>query len=256
MTSAHRLKLLLPLLALLALPPLVAAQQPTTPSASPVSLQLTFDDAETPQEVSKKIQILIMLTALSLAPSALIMCTSFTRILIVFSMLRRAIGTQQTPPAQILAGLSLFLTVFTMMPVWNQVNETALQPYTAGEITQKQAMQRGTLPIKEFMLNQTGEDELQLFMELSGTDVPEAVMVPLHVLASAFMISELKTAFQMGFLIFLPFLVIDLVIASSLMSMGMMMLPPMMISLPIKLLFFVLADGWTLVVRGIVSSFA
>jgi flagellar biosynthetic protein FliP len=256
MTTAHRLKLLLPLLALLALPPLAAAQQTTTPSASPVSLQLKFDDAKSPEEVSKSIQILLMLTALSLAPSALIMCTSFTRILIVFSMLRRAIGTQQTPPSQVLAGLSLFLTVFTMMPVWNQVNEAALQPYMAGEITQQQAMQTGALPIKEFMLHQTGEDELQLFMELSGTDVPEPTMVPFQVLASAFMISELKTAFQMGFLIFLPFLVIDLVIASSLMSMGMMMLPPMMISLPIKLLFFVLADGWTLVVRGIVSSFA
>jgi flagellar biosynthetic protein FliP len=255
MTTAHRLKHLLPLLALLALPPLGVAQQAATPSASPVSLQLKFDDATSPEEVSKSIQILLMLTALSLAPSALIMCTSFTRILIVFSMLRRAIGTQQTPPGQILAGLSLFLTVFTMMPVWDQVNETALQPYMGAEITQQQAVQRGMLPIKKFMLAQTGEDELQLFMELSGTDVPEPNMVPFQVLASAFMISELKTAFQMGFLIFLPFLVIDLVIASSLMSMGMMMLPPTMIALPIKLLFFVLADGWTLVVRGIVSSF-
>ncbi len=255
MTTANRLKVLLPLLALLALPPFVAAQQATTPSTSPVSLQLRFDDAKSPEEVSKSIQILLLLTALSLAPSALIMCTSFTRILIVFSMLRRAIGTQQTPPTQILAGLSLFLTLFTMMPVWNQINETALKPYMDGDMTQQEGMQNGMLPIKEFMLDQTGEDELQLFMEMSGTDVPEPGMIPFQVLASAFMISELKTAFQMGFLIFLPFLVIDLVIASSLMSMGMMMLPPMMLSLPIKLLFFVLADGWNLVVRGIVSSF-
>ena len=222
----------------------------------PMGLHIQLDGAGTPQETSKSIQILLMLTALSLAPSAIIMCTSFTRILIVFGFLRQAMGTQQTPPAQIMAAMALFLTLFIMMPAWNKINQDAIKPYMAGEITQEQAFDRGVVPLRTFMGKQTGKEELRLFVELSKSKPPRSLEdVPLTVLIPAFMISELKTAYQMGFLIYLPFLVLDLVIASSLMSLGMMMLPPMMISLPVKLLFFVLADGWNLVVRGIVQSF-
>lgn len=228
----------------------------STGTVAPMGIHIQLDGAGTPQETSKSIQILLLLTALSLAPSAIIMCTSFTRILIVFGFLRQAMGTQQTPPAQIMAAMSLFLTLFIMMPAWNKINEDAFKPYMAGTITQEQAFTRGVAPLRTFMGKQTGKEELKLFIELSKSKPPRSMEdVPLTVLIPAFMISELKTAYQMGFLIYLPFLVLDLVIASSLMSLGMMMLPPMMISLPVKLLFFVLADGWNLVVRGIVQSF-
>ncbi|MEI6211069.1 MAG: flagellar type III secretion system pore protein FliP [bacterium] len=233
-----------------------AAYAQTTGTALPMGIRVQLDGAGTPQETSKSIQILLMLTALSLAPSAIIMCTSFTRILIVFGFLRQAMGTQQTPPAQIMAAMSIFLTIFIMMPAWNKINEDAIKPYMAGTITQEEAFTRGVAPLRTFMGKQTGKEELKLFVELSKSKPPRSMEdVPLHVLIPAFMISELKTAYQMGFLIYLPFLVLDLVIASSLMSLGMMMLPPMMISLPVKLLFFVLADGWNLVVRGIMQSF-
>jgi flagellar biosynthetic protein FliP len=234
-----------------------AAYAQTTGTTLPMGIRIQMDGAATPQEASKSIQILLLLTALSLAPSAIIMCTSFTRILIVFGFLRQAMGTQQTPPAQIVAGIALFLTLFIMMPVWTKINDDALKPYMAGQITQEEAFTRGVVPLRTFMGKQTGKEELKLFVELAGAKPPRTLDdVPLQVLIPAFMISELKTAYQMGFLIYLPFLVLDLVIASSLMSLGMMMLPPMMISLPVKLLFFVLADGWSLVVRGIVQSFA
>ncbi len=233
-----------------------AAWAQSTGTSLPMGLHIQLDGAGSPQETSKSIQILLMLTALSLAPSAIIMCTSFTRILIVFGFLKQAMGTQQTPPAQIMAAMSLFLTLFIMMPAWNKINQDAIQPYMAGTITQDVAFTRGVAPLRTFMGKQTGKEELKLFLELSKTKAPHSLEdVPLTVLIPAFMISELKTAYQMGFLIYLPFLVLDLVIASSLMSLGMMMLPPMMISLPVKLLFFVLADGWNLVVRGIVQSF-
>jgi flagellar biosynthesis protein FliP len=222
----------------------------------PMGLRIQFDSEDRPEDVSKSIQILLLITALSLAPSAIIMCTSFTRILIVFGLLRNALGTQQTPPGQILAGMSLFLTIFVMMPVWERINEDALKPYMAEEITQADAFEKGLVPLREFMINQTGNKEIALFLELSKTEMPEKIEeMPMPVLIPAFMMSELKTAFQMGFLMYLPFLVIDLVIASSLMSLGMMMLPPMMISLPLKMLMFVLADGWTLITRGLVTSF-
>lgn len=227
-----------------------------TDPAGPMGLRIHFDTADSPEEVSKSIQIVLFLTALSLAPSAVIMCTSFTRIMIVFGLLRRALGTQQTPPGQILAGMSLFLTIFIMMPVWQEINAEAIKPYMDEEITQSEVFSRGIVPLRKFMAKQTGDKELALFVEISGNKMPASIDdVPLEVLIPAFMITELKTAFKMGFLLYLPFLVIDLVIASSLMSLGMMMLPPMMISLPIKILLFVLADGWTLVVRGVVSSF-
>jgi flagellar biosynthetic protein FliP len=221
-----------------------AAYAQTTGTTLPMGIRIQMDGAATPQEASKSIQILLLLTALSLAPSAIIMCTSFTRILIVFGFLRQAMGTQQTPPAQIVAGIALFLTLFIMMPVWTKINDDALKPYMAGQITQEEAFTRGVVPLRTFMGKQTGKEELKLFVELAGAKPPRTLDdVPLQVLIPAFMISELKTAYQMGFLIYLPFLVLDLVIASSLMSLGMMMLPPMMISLPVKLLFFVLADG-------------
>jgi flagellar biosynthetic protein FliP len=230
----------------------------TNAALQPMGLKVQFDSASSPKDVSRSIQILLLLTALSLAPSAIIMTTSFTRILIVLGFLRQALGTQQTPPAQVLTGMALFLTIFVMAPVWTKINSDAIQPYIAEQITQQEAWQKGVAPLRAFMEKQVGASELALFVELTGSNKEEDKNkeVPLEALIPAFMISELKTAFQLGFLIYLPFLVIDLVIASSLMSLGMMMLPPMMISLPIKLLFFVLADGWTLLIRGIVSSFS
>ncbi len=221
---------------------------------APMGLRVEIDSASSAMEFSQSIKMVLMLTLLSLAPSAIIMTTSFTRILIVFGFLRQALGTQQSPPGQILAAMSLFLTIFIMAPVWQKVNRDAIQPYLAEQITQAEAWDKGVDPLRAFMVKQTGNSELALFTELSGTkkapaDVGMEVMVP------AFMISELKTAFQMGFLIYLPFLVIDMVVSTILMSLGMMMLPPMMVSLPIKLLFFVLADGWTVMVRSLVTSF-
>jgi flagellar biosynthetic protein FliP len=222
----------------------------------PMGVRVEVDPAGSPEDVSQSIKILLLLTVLSLAPSAVIMMTAFMRILIVLSMIRQAIGLQQTPPGQLLAAMALFLTIFVMAPVWQQINSDAVQPYMDKKVSLQDAWDRGIVPLRDFMLRQTGETELSLFIELSRTAPPAKVEdVALHVLVPAFMISELKTAFQMGFLIYLPFLVIDLVIASCLMSLGMMMLPPMMISLPVKLLFFVLADGWVLLIRGLVTSF-
>ena len=198
----------------------------------------------------------MLLTLLSLAPSAMIMTTSFTRILIVFGFLRQALGTQSSPPAQVLAGMALFLTLFIMAPVWQKINQVAIQPYLEEEISQQDAWDRGIQPVKEFMTRQTGQSEMALFMELSGKEKSaDVTQAGLETLVPAFMISELKKAFQMGFLIYLPFLVIDMVVATILMALGMMMLPPMMISLPVKLLFFVMADGWTIMVRSLIMSF-
>ena len=233
------------------------AQAQTNTASAPMGISIKFDSPGTPKDMSQAIRIFLLMTALSLAPSAIIMMTSFTRILIVLGFLRQALGTQQDPPGQILAGMALFLTIFIMMPVWQKINTDAIQPYTSNQITQEEAWDKGVAPLKAFMGKQTGEKELMLFLELSKSAVPSKMEdVSLHVLIPAFMISELKTAFQMGFLIFLPFLVIDLVISSVLMALGMMMLPPMMISLPIKLMFFVLADGWVLVMKGISTSFS
>jgi flagellar biosynthetic protein FliP len=208
-----------------------------------------------PKELGEGIRIVLLLTVLSLAPSFIIMTTSFTRIIVVFGFLKRALGTQSAPPSQVLAGLSIFLTVFIMMPVWNQINETALQPYQAKTITGEQAWTAGVLPLRQFMARQTGESEYALFVEMSGKPPAEMEQAELSLLVPAFVLSELKTSFKLGFLIYMPFLLIDLVTATVLMSLGMMMLPPMTISLPIKILFFVLADGWTLLIRGLLESF-
>ncbi len=224
------------------------------PESQPlVSLQI--GDGSTKQ-LSTGIQILILMTILSLAPALFIMMSSFVRIVVVLSFLRQAMGTMQSPPNQVIISLALFLTFFVMAPVWQKVNETAIQPYLAEEITQTEALGYAVNPIRKFMLNQIREQDLAMFLEMTDNPTPESVDdVATHVIISAFMISELRTAFQIGFLVYLPFLVIDMVVASTLMSMGMMMLPPIMVSLPFKLILFVLADGWHLVVGSLMRSF-
>ncbi len=202
------------------------------------------------------IQILALMTMLTLLPALLLTMTSFTRIMIVLSLLRQALGAQQAPSNQVLLGLSLFLTVFVMMPVLDKVNETAVQPYLEEKIDVTTALQNASEPFKQFMLKQTRESDIEMFVRISGKqniDKPEDV--PFSLLVPAYVTSELKTAFQIGFLIFLPFLVIDLVVASVLMSMGMMMLSPMIVSLPFKIMLFVLADGWSLVLEMLAASF-
>ena len=210
-----------------------------------------------PEKVAVVLQLLAMLTVLSLAPAILVMMTSFTRIVIVLSLLRQAIGTQQAPANQIIVGLALFLSFFIMTPVWNQVNSQALKPYMQDDISAETAIDLATQPIKNFMLKQTREKDIALFIKISKKARPlKPEEITLSVLMPAFVISELKTAFQIGFMIYLPFLILDMVIASVLLSMGMMMLPPIMISLPFKLLLFVLVDGWNLIVSSLVQSFA
>lgn len=209
-----------------------------------------------PADVAVTLQVLLLLTILSLAPAILIMMTSFTRIVVVLSFVRTALATQSMPPNQVLIGLSLFLTFFVMSPVLAQVHETALQPYMNEEITQTEALDAAVIPMKEFMAKHTREKDLGLFLKYAGESKPNSIQdISLATLVPAFMISELKTAFQIGFMIFIPFLVIDMVVASTLMAMGMMMLPPVMISLPFKILLFVLVDGWHLVVKSLLISF-
>jgi flagellar biosynthetic protein FliP len=207
-------------------------------------------------KASTVLQLLFILTILSLAPAILLMLTSFTRIVIVLSLVRNALGTQQMPGNQIIIGLAMFLTFFIMAPVWQQVNEEALKPYYEDRITGDEAFALASVPVKNFMLKQTREKDLALFVKISKEKRPEKPLdISLPVLIPAFVISELKTAFQIGFLIFLPFFIVDIVVASILLSMGMMMLPPIMISLPFKLLLFVLVDGWYLIVESLVRSF-
>jgi len=215
-----------------------------------------LDQASTPQEVSSGLQILIILTILSIAPALLIMLTSFTRIVIVLSFTRSALGAQQVPPNSVLLGLALFLTFFTMAPTWSRINHEALQPYMQRTITFDEATQKALSPLRQFMLKQTRENDIALFVKLSKGPRPKNPgQVATHVLVPAFLTSELKTAFTIGFLIYIPFLIIDMVVSVTLMSMGMMMLPPMMISLPCKILLFVLVDGWHLIVRALALSF-
>ncbi len=219
------------------------------------SLTLSLDGGS-PSRMSVGIQILALLTVLSLAPAIFIMMTSFTRIVVVLSFLRQALGTQQAPPNQVLIGLALFLSFLVMSPVWIRVNSEALQPYLSEEISQSDALERAAKPVRGFMLRQVREKDLALFVKMAKLSPPEnSEDVPTYTVIPAFMVSELRTAFQIGFLVYLPFLVIDIVVASILMSMGMMMLPPVMISLPFKLILFVLADGWHLIVGSLVESF-
>lgn len=209
-----------------------------------------------PQAASSAIQLLLLLLAITILPSILILMTSFTRIIIVLSFVRTSLATQQMPPNQVLIGLALFLTFFIMAPTFNEVNEEALQPLFNEEITLDEAYESASIPFKEFMAKHTRQKDLALFMDYSGEESPETLAdISLTTLVPAFAISELKTAFQMGFMIFIPFLVIDKAVASVLMSMGMMMLPPVMISLPFKILLFVIVDGWNLIGHSILESF-
>jgi flagellar biosynthesis protein FliP len=228
-----------------------AFAQVTVPNVS-MGLKTT----DNPQEIVDSIKIVLMLTILTLAPAILILMTSFTRIIVIFSFLRQALGTQQMPPNQLLVGLSLFLTFFIMRPAFNEINNEALKPFLDGSIKQEVALETGLLPLRKFMFKQTRPEDLTLFLNLSGqekaktrADVETMVLIP------AFVISELKTSFQIGFIIYLPFLIIDMVIASVLMAMGMMMLPPVVISLPFKIMLFVIVDGWSLIVGSMVKSF-
>ncbi len=220
------------------------------------SVNLGFKTTQNPSEVVNTVKIILMMTVLTLAPAILIMMTGFTRLIVVLSFLRQALGTAQMPPNQILVGLALFLTFFIMRPAFDELNQNALQPFLANKVNQEQAMDAALVPLRRFMFNQTRDADLGLFIKLAKIETPKTRQdVPTTVLVPAFIISELKTAFQIGFIIYLPFLVIDMVIASVLMAMGMMMLPPVVISLPFKIMLFVLVDGWTLLIGSMVKSF-
>lgn len=217
---------------------------------------LTVVDGEGGQKISVTLQILVLMTLLTLLPSFVIMMTAFTRIIVVFAILRQAIGLQQTPSNQILVGLALFLTIFVMLPVLSDVYQVAVTPYMSEELAPADALQAASEPIRAFMLAQTRESDLEMFVRISGSDdVASTDEVGFFVLVPAFMTSELKTAFQIGFMLFVPFLVIDLVVASVLMSMGMMMLSPLIISLPFKIMLFVLVDGWVMIMGTLATSF-
>ena len=231
-------------------------QAETAPAPSAPLLSIGMNQNQNPQELSVVLQIFLLMTVLSLAPSILIMLTCFTRIAIVLSLLRQAIGTNQLPPNQIIIGLALFLTVYIMAPVWQAINTDALQPFLNKQLNQQEALEKALSPLRQFMVKQTREKDLALLVNIAKVERPkniEAVSTP--ILIPAFIMSELKTAFQIGFMLYVPFLVIDMVVASVLLSMGMMMLPPIMVSLPFKLMIFVLADGWYLVVGSLAKSF-
>lgn len=220
------------------------------------TVNLGFKTVDNPNEVVNAVKLILVMTVLTLAPAILIMMTGFTRIIIVLSFLRQAMGVQQMPPNQLLIGLSLFLTFFVMQPAFNEMNQNGIQPYIAGKISQDVAIEKTLAPLRLFMFSQTRDSDLALFIKMSKVNKPKTrADVPTMVLVPAFIVSELKTAFQIGFIIFLPFLVIDIVAASVLMAMGMMMLPPIVISLPFKIMLFVLVDGWGLLIGSMVKSF-
>lgn len=230
-----------------------AAAQPLLPIPN---INLDIGMAGEGEELVASLQLLLLLTVLSLVPAFLVLMTSFTRVVIVLGFVRNALATQNTPPNQIIIGLALFLTIFLMTPVFTEINTQAVQPLLAETISQEEAMENAAAPLKSFMFSQTREKDLALFVNIAGLGLPDSRdEIPLTVLVPAFVISELKTAFQIGFMLFIPFLIIDMVVASTLMSMGMFMLPPVMISLPFKILLFILVDGWHLVVKSLVESF-
>ncbi len=229
--------------------PLWAAEVPIP------KLTIGVGASKSPRDVAVTLEIILLITIISLAPSILVMVTSFTRIIVVLSLLRSALGTQQMPPNQVLIGLALFLTVFVMSPTWNKVYYNAVSPYLEGKITFKEAYDRALKPVRDFMFNQVRERNLALFCNLAKIRPRNRADVPTHVLIPAFITSELQTAFEIGFMIFIPFLIIDMVVSSILLAMGMIMLPPVMISLPFKLILFVLVDGWDLVIASLVRSF-
>lgn len=220
--------------------------------------KITFDikEAATPKDVALSLQILFLLTILTLAPSIIMMMTSFTRVVIVLDFVKRALSLQQMPPTQVIVGLSIFLTIFIMAPTFTEINEQALQPYMKGRINNEQFYDKGMEPLRKFMFRQTRKKDIALFIELAKLERPRnAQDVPTYCLVPAFMISELKRAFEIGIYLFIPFIVIDMIVASALMAMGMIMLPPVMISLPFKLVLFILVDGWNLLVYELVRSF-
>jgi flagellar biosynthetic protein FliP len=232
--------------------------KPGATDLEPVSgvMTLTLEGVDSPKSMDSALKIVLLMTVLSLAPAILILMTSFTRIVIVLGFLRQAIGANQAPNNQIIIGLALFLTLVVMSPVLHQMNEDAIQPFMNEEMSQGEAFAKVQVPLKAFMLSQVREKDIALFLDLTRSDVPESPEdLPMLVVIPSFVLSELKTAFQMGFVLFIPFLIIDMVVASVLMSMGMMMLPPVLISLPFKILLFVLVDGWFLVVKSLVQAF-
>jgi flagellar biosynthesis protein FliP len=221
-------------------------------------IDISIDNASSPKDYVDNIKLLMVLTVLSVLPSFLVMMTSFTRIIVVLGFTRNALGTQQSPPNQVLVGLALFLTIFIMYPTYSTINSEAVKPFLENKINQQQALQKASQPIRKFMLKETREKDLELFLDISKTDKSKITKdnAPLKAVIPAFIISELKTAFTIGFLIYIPFLIIDIVVASILMSMGMFMLPPVMISLPFKILLFVMVDGWYLLVKSLVLGFS
>lgn len=234
---------------------LVYSQAAPAPLPLP-KVTIGIDKAQKPEDVSLTLQILLIMTILSLAPALMILMTSFTRIIIVFHFLKQAMGTQQVPPAQVIIGLAIFMTFVIMAPVFKDANDNALQPYLKNQISQDSAYTRGIKPFRDFMFKQTKEEDLALFIKYSGGEKPEnRESISTLTLIPAFALSELRTGFQMGFLLFIPFLMIDMIVASILMSMGMMMLPPVFVSLPFKILLFVLVDGWYLIVETLIKSF-
>ena len=234
-----------------------AVPQETTPDNSlGIDILDLSNTATTPDNIQSFLMMVFLMTILTLAPAILVMTTSFTRIIVVLGFLRQAMATQQTPPNQVLVGMALFLTFFIMMPTYVQINEDALQPYLNGEIERMDALDRAIGPMRVFMFKQTNEDDLWLFLDIAKLDRPEHPDdVPTHVLLPAFILSEIVTAFKIGFLIYIPFLIIDMVVASTLMAMGMMMLPPIFVSLPFKIIMFVMADGWRLLIGSLVEGF-
>jgi flagellar biosynthetic protein FliP len=233
-----------------------AATAPTAPTLPIPSINVGVGQATNPKQVVGALQILLLLTVLTVAPTLLVMMTSFTRIIVVLSFVRTAIGTQQTPPNQVLVGLALLLTFFVMSPVIKDINSKAVQPYLKSQISQQVALDRAATPLRGFMFRQTRDKDLQLFFAISKEPRPRTQNdVPTFILVPAFVLSELKTAFEIGFALYIPFIVIDMVTASILLSMGMMMIPPILISLPFKILIFILVDGWNLTVAALFQSF-
>lgn len=228
----------------------------TGDATEPLNLSLTMDTGSDEGTMSGTLQMLLVITVISLAPSILVMMTSFTRIIVVLHFVRTALGLTSTPPNNVLIGLSLFLTVFIMSPVFTRINTEALQPLAEGELQQEEALEAAMNPLRDFMINQTREQDVQLFLDIADIDsVNDWDDVPTTVIIPAFIISELRAAFIIGFLIYIPFIIIDMVVASTLMSMGMMMLPPTTISMPFKILLFIMADGWNLIIGQLVQSF-
>ncbi|WMJ81345.1 flagellar type III secretion system pore protein FliP [Clostridium sp. MB40-C1] len=248
--------ILVSLFTILFLTKINAYAEPSTISVP--KIDISVDKASTPKEYVGNIKLLIMLTVISLLPSFIVMMTSFTRIIVVFGFMKNALGTQQAPPSQVLVGLAIFLTIFIMAPTYSKINNDAVKPFLENKINQQQAVEKSSKPLRDFMLKQTRKKDLELFVEISKVDKTNLneQNVPLYIVVPSFIISELKTAFKIGFLLFIPFLIIDIVVASVLMSMGMFMLPPVMISLPFKILLFVMVDGWYLLVKSLIMSYS